>query len=299
MEYQRTLADKFFLDDIGIFSGKQIKVEVEPAEENTGIVFIREDLPSKPVIPLKIQNVIGLDGATAVTDGEHFIYLVEHLLSALHGLQIDNAIIRVYGEEIPLLDGSAFPWVKKIKETGYRFLFAPRKKIRIKRHFSYQNGTGKIIFKPADTLKIKAHINFNHPLIGEQSFELEVTPRTYFNEISFARTFGFKDVLFERKKKGILKGGDLSNAIVLDEKTVLNQDGLRTQDEFVRHKVLDIIGDMFTLGTPFVAEIEAYFSHHKLHVEALRSMFNANLLEETEDRALTFFIIPKKLRKRE
>jgi len=297
MEYQRTVADKIVLEDKGIFSGKNIKVEIEPVEENTGIIFIREDLPSKPVIPLKIENVIGLDGATAVTDGEHFIYLVEHLLSALYGFQIDNAIIRVHGEEIPLIDGSSYPWVKKIKEKGYRFLFAPRKKLKIKKPFHYQNGIGSITFKPSDTLKIKASIYFNHPLIGLQSFIIEVNPRTYFNEICFARTFGFKDILYERKKKGILKGGDLSNAIVLDKEGILNPEGLRRPDEFVRHKILDIIGDLYALGYPLIAEIEADCSHHKLHIEALKNIYKAGLLEETEDRALTFFIIPKKFRK--
>jgi UDP-3-O-[3-hydroxymyristoyl] N-acetylglucosamine deacetylase len=295
MEYQRTLAKKIVLEDEGIFTGKNIKVELEPAEENTGIIFIRADLPSKPAIPLSIENVIGLDGATAVTDGENFIYLVEHLLSALHALRIDNVIVKVYGEEIPLFDGSSYPWVKKIQETGYRFLFSPRKKLRIKKPFHYQNGTGYITFKPSNTLKIKASIYFKHPLIGLQKLETEVTPKVYLREICFARTFGFKDIIFERKSKGILKGGSLSNAIVLDKDRVLNPEGLRSSDEFVRHKVLDIIGDLYTLGIPLVGEIEAVYSHHRLHIEALKSLFKAGLLEEVESRALTFVVVPKKL----
>ncbi len=299
MEYQRTLADKVVLEGEGIFSGKNIKVEIEPAEENTGILFIREDLPEKPLIPLNIENIIGLDGATAITDGEHIIYLVEHILSALHGLQIDNAIIHVYGEEIPLLDGSAYPWVRKIQETGYRFLLTPRKKLYLRRSFQYQNGKGRIKFKPSNTLKIKASINFEHPVIGYQSLALEINPRTYIYEISFARTFGFKDILFERKNKGILKGGSLSNAIVLDEEKVLNPEGLRREDEFVRHKILDIIGDIFALGQPLVAEIEAESSNHRLHVEALKSLYKAGLLEEVEERSLTFLLIYKKFKKNE
>jgi len=300
MQYQRTLAGKIVLEGEGIFSGKNIKVEIEPAEENTGILFVREDLPEKPLIPLSINNIIGLDGATALTDGEHFIYLVEHLLSAFHGLQIDNAIVRVYGEEIPLFDGSAYPWVRKIQEVGYKFLLTPKKKFYLRKSFQYQNGNGgKIKFKPSNTLKIKASLYFNHPLIGYQSLELELNPKVYIHEISFARTFGFKDILFERKNKGIIKGGSLSNAIILDEEKVLNPEGLRTPDEFVRHKILDIMGDIFALGQPLVAEIEAECSNHRLHIEALKSLYKTGLLEEVEERALTFLLIYKRLKKNE
>ncbi|PMP67474.1 MAG: UDP-3-O-[3-hydroxymyristoyl] N-acetylglucosamine deacetylase [Thermodesulfobacterium geofontis] len=299
MEYQRTLAGKVILEGEGIFSGKNIKVEIEPAEENTGINFIRADLPKKPVIPLNIENVIGLEGAVALTDGEHFIYLIEHLLSAFHGLQIDNAIVKVYGEEIPLFDGSAYPWVRKIQEVGYKFSLVPKKKFYLRKSFQYQNGSGKIIFKPSNTLKIKASIFFEHVLIGHQSLEIEINPRSYINEISFARTFGFKDILFERKNKGIIKGGSLSNAIILDRDKILNPEGLRIQDEFIRHKILDIIGDLFTLGHSLVAEIEAVYSNHRLHVEALKSLYKAGLLEEVESRALAFLLIYKKLKKAE
>lgn len=296
MEYQRTLAEKVVLEGEGIYSGKNIRIEIEPAEENTGIVFIREDLPERPVIPLNIENVIGLEGATAITNGEHFIYLIEHLLSAFHGLQIDNAIVRVRGEEIPLFDGSAYPWVKKFREVGYKFLLVPRKKFYLQKSFEYQNGSGKISFKPSNILKIRSFIHFEHPLIGSQSFEIEVNPKSYISEICFARTFGFKDILFERKNKGILKGGSLSNAIILDKEKVLNPEGLRVRDEFIRHKVLDIIGDLFALGYPLVAEIETVYSTHRLHIEALKSLYRAKLLEEVESRALTFLLVYKKLK---
>ena len=299
MEYQKTITKKIVLEGEGIFSGKNIKVEIEPAKENSGINFIRGDLPEKPVIPLKIENVIGLDGATAVTDGKHFIYLVEHILSALHGLQIDNANIYVYGEEIPIFDGSAYPWVKKIQEVGYKFLFYPKKKLYLRKSFRYQNGTGKISFKPSNTLKIKASIYFEHSLIGHQSLEINITPRSYIQEVSFARTFGFKDILFERRNKGILKGGSLSNAIILDKNSILNPEGLRISDEFVRHKILDIVGDIFTLGQPLVAEIEAIYSNHRLHVEALKNIYKTGLLEEVESRALTFLLISKKFKRTE
>ncbi|MBZ4682457.1 UDP-3-O-acyl-N-acetylglucosamine deacetylase [Thermodesulfobacterium sp.] len=296
MQYQKTLSGKVNLEGQGIFTGKTIKVEIEPAGIDTGIIFVREDLPEKPEIPLKVENIFGLEGATAITDGTHIIYLVEHLLSALHGLQIDNAIIRVYGEEVPLLDGSAYPWVRQIQKKGYQYLFYPKKKFRIKKTFSYKNGHGTIVFKPSDTLKIKASISFDHPVIGNQEISLEINPNNYIREVCFARTFGFKDILLERIKKGILKGGDLSTAIILDREKVLNPEGLRSQDEFVRHKVLDLVGDLFGLGGCLVAEVEAISSHHRLHIEALKSLYASGLVEEIEERALTFLLVSKRKR---
>lgn len=298
MEYQRTLGDRVILEGEGIFSGKLVRVELEPSERESGIVFFREDLPYKPAIPLRIENVIGLEGATAITDGEHFVFLIEHLLSAFHALQIDNVVVKVFGEEIPLLDGSAYPWVRKIQEVGYKFLLIPKKRYRIKKKFAYENGESKIIFKPADSLKIRAEIYFDHPLIGFQSFEIEVNPWNYIREVAFARTFGFKEILVERKNKGILKGGSLSNALILDKTTVLNPEGLRTKDEFVRHKVLDLIGDLFTGGLAFLGEIKAVLSNHRLHINALKTIFSADLIEKVERKALTFLLLSKKFKKR-
>jgi len=293
MEYQRTIADSFSFSGEGIFTGKEIKVEVHPARENEGIVFERADLPERPRIKVSLDTVFGLEGAVVLTDGKVSIYLIEHLLSAFHGLGIDNALVRVYGEEIPLLDGSALGIVRLIRERGYLFLPALRKKFVVKRPFEVINGTGRIAFKPSHVLRIKAKIKFDHPLIGEQSFFFELNPFSYIREIAFARTFGFKELLEERKRKGLLKGGTLSNAIVIDKEGVLNEEGLRAPDEFVRHKVLDIIGDLYALGAPLLAEVEAELSGHRLHLEALKSLSQAGLLEEAEGRALTFLWVLK------
>jgi len=293
MQYQRTVAERIELRGEGIFTGKEILVEIFPAEENTGIVFVRADLKRMPKIKVGSDTVIGLEGATAVTDGTHIVYLVEHLLSALHAMGIDNAEIRVHGEEIPIFDGSAYKWVRAIQEVGYKFCFTPKKFFRVKEEFLLKNGKGFIHFKPSNKLLIKAEIQFDHPLIGHQIFEIEVTPRSYINEICFARTFGFKEFIQEKIKQGALKGGSLENAIILDEKGVLNPDGLRCSDEFVRHKVLDIIGDLYALGIPFQAEVHAYCSGHRLHIEALKTLYREGLLEEVEAQSLTFVVIPK------
>lgn len=294
MEYQRTIAQPVFLEGEGIFTSQKIKVEFHPLSENEGILFERPDLPGCPRIPLHIDYVVGTEGSTVLSDGKISINLVEHLLSALHGLGIDNLLIRVYGEEIPLFDGSALYFVRKFREAGFRILPALKRKYRLLKPFTMKNGQGQITFLPSRNLIIKAKIDFSHPLIGLQEHTYRHHFLEYLREISFARTFGFKSLLEERKKKGILKGGDLSNAIVLDEERVLNPEGLRCKDEFVRHKVLDLIGDLYTLGLSLVAEVHAEFSGHRLHIEALKSLYHAGLLEEVEERALTFLWLPRK-----
>lgn len=296
MEYQRTLADKVVFEGEGIFTGKEIKVELHPLKENEGIIFERADLPYSPRIKLSIDRVFGLEGAVLITDGKHNILLIEHLLSLLHGLGIDNVLIKVYGEEIPLLDGSVFPILRKVQERGYRFLPAPKRKFILKKPFEMENGIGKIKFIPSLQLKIKAKIKFEHPLIGEQEYEYISSTQAYIQEISFARTFGFKELLEERKKKGIIKGGNLSNAIIMDKEKVLNAEGLRAPDEFVRHKILDLIGDLYVLGGTLLAEVEAYCSGHKLHIDVLKSIYQLGILEEVESRAITFLWFPKKKR---
>jgi len=296
VEYQRTIAKPVSFEGKGIFTNKTIKIELYPLFENEGIIFERADLSETPRIPLHIDYVIGAEGSTVLSDGKVSIYLIEHLLSALHGLGIDNLLIRVYGEEIPLFDGSALHFVRKIREAGFRILPAPRRKYRLLKAFSMENGKGRITFLPSRELRIKAKIEFSHPLIGTQECIYIHNSFHYLQEISFARTFGFKNLLEERKRKGILKGGDFSNAIVLDEEGILNPEGLRCKDEFVRHKVLDLIGDLYALGLPLVAEVQAEFSGHRLHIEALKSLYKAGLLEEFEERALTFLCILNKKR---
>jgi len=298
MEYMRTVGKEVVLEGVGVFSGKDVRVEIHPRYEGDGIIFERADLSSKVIIPLKVENVIGLDGATAITDGEHTILLIEHLLSALHGLGIDSAYIKVYGEEIPLFDGSALPYVQVLRHAGYTILPRLKKKFYLRKDFEMQNGNGFIRFRRSLATTISAKISFPHSLIGEQSFSLVLTPTNYLKEVCFARTFGFKSLLEERRKKGILKGGDLTNAIVLDEKEVLNPEGLRTEDEFVRHKVLDLVGDLFVLGRPLVAEVYAELSSHKLHVEALRTLWTSGLVEEVEVSSLTFFLVKKRFARR-
>ncbi|MFN4196666.1 MAG: UDP-3-O-acyl-N-acetylglucosamine deacetylase [Caldimicrobium sp.] len=293
MEYQRTIGDVIHFEGEGIFSGKEIRVELYPLEENSGIVFERADLPYSPQIKLSLDKVYGLDGVVLISDGKNEILLIEHLLSLLHGLGIDNCLIKVYGGEIPLLDGSNCLLLRKVQEKGYRVLPALKKKLYLKKPFEMENGKGNIKFLPSSNLKIKAKIKFDHPVIGEQEYEFNYSTINYIKEISFARTFGFIDILQERKRKGILKGGSFSNAIIIDGEKVLNAEGLRAPDEFVRHKVLDLMGDLFATGMTLLAEVEACCSGHKLHIEALKALVQAGLVEIIEPKAITFLWVSK------
>ena len=292
MEFQKTIAKPVEFKGEGIISGKEIKVVLEPAEANKGIIFIREDI--KTQIPLHIFNVKALEGCTALVNKDGCIYYIEHLLSALHGLQIDNLVVRVWGEELPMFDGSSKVWVAKLQEIGYEYEYIPKRKIKITKDFKYTNGKGKIYFKPASKLKIYAEINFEHPLIGNQIYSVEVTPSEYIKKICFARTFGFKKDIEEKIRKGFFKGGNLKNAVVLDENGILNKEGLRVKDEFVRHKILDIIGDMYVLGAPLIGEIISYCSSHRLHIEALKKMYMTHILKEYEADALKFLVLSSK-----
>ncbi len=281
MEFQRTICNEICVEGEGVLSGKKIKVLLEPAEEDTGIYFVREDLSEKPSSKLDLKSVVALEGATAILLGkeeEEKIVFIEHLLSSLHALKVDNLIIRVWGGEIPLFDGSSRFWVRKIQEAGYRVFLKEKDCLTVKKEFFLKNGKGYIKILPSNNFSVKATISFDHPLIQTQTFEFTLEPQSYIYEISPARTFDFKEKVLLRKKNGCLKGGSLESAIILDEKGILNSKGLRFKNEFIRHKILDIIGDFYSLGVSFKGKIEAFCSNHKLHIEALKKMLESNLL---------------------
>lgn len=282
-DWQKTVAGPVILEGVGVFSGKNIRVELWPAQVDAGIVFERSDLKGRPRIKLCPENVVGTEGATVLSDGKNDIFMVEHLLSALHGLGIDNVFVRVYGAELPLLDGSAELYVREIMRVGLKLQPKRKRYIEILRPFEVRNGVGRVTFKPASELRLSFHIHFDHPLIRDQKLSLRITPLTYQKELAFARTFGFKEELLRRKERGLLKGGSLQNAIVLDEKGLLNGDGLRTEDEFVRHKALDLLGDLYITGITFKGEISAEFSGHKLHIEAVKSLLAAPEITRLSD----------------
>ncbi len=271
--FQHTIGQKVVLEDEGVLTGREIRLELLPAPPNHGIVFVRADLTPPREIPLSLTKVCATEGSSVVGQGEEAIFFVEHLLATLNGLSIDNLVVRVFGPEIPLFDGSARAFVEAILSAGRKPQWSLRRYLRLEEEVVVSDGVGRVVLRPASETRLYCKIEFPHPVIGRQELELNLNQEKFLSELSLARTFGFLKDILAKRKAGVLKGGSLENAIVLDEKQVLNPDGLRFRDEFVRHKALDLVGDLYLLGFPILAEIEAYRSTHRLHVEALKTLY--------------------------
>ncbi len=272
--FQHTVSNPVILKGEGVISGRQIKVELVPSPPNHGIVFERVDIFPTVLMRVSSEDVFATDGATFIRRGECKLFYIEHILSALNGLAIDNILIRVDGPEIPLFDGSARPFVEAILNVGRRPQWSLRRYLRVLEKFEVGDGSSRVIFSPASELKISCEIDFSHPLIGHQETTVSITQETYISELSYARTFGFLKDLAEKRRRGLLKGGSLENAIILDDHQVLNPDGLRRPDEFVRHKALDLVGDLYLLGAPLLAKVVARRSSHRLHLKAIKTLLH-------------------------
>jgi len=246
---------------------------MKPAPSNHGIVFIRTDLQSPIAIPARAQFVV--DTALATTLGRSGVKVgtVEHVLAALIGLGIDNVRLELDGPEVPIMDGSAAPFAYLIRAAGVRVLDEPKSFLVIKKPVSVVEGGKEASFKPSSRFKIDCTIDFQHPLISDQSFAMEFSDRAFSREIARARTFGFLRDVEMLKKVGLAKGGSLDNAIVVDEFSILNPDGLRFPDEFVRHKVLDAMGDLALFGCPVIGHLTIVKAGHALHHKLVQRVF--------------------------
>jgi len=245
---------------------------IRPAGVDEGIIFVRSDLKGNNRIRADVFNVrdttlattLGLNGVTVST--------VEHLMSAFSAMGVDNALVEVDAPEVPIMDGSARPFVALIKEAGTRIQDKHRKRLLIKRKVSVSDGECSATLLPAPEFRITYKIDFDHPFIGRQSYRMTCTDACYEKDISSARTFGFlKDVEY-LQAKGLALGGSLKNAVVLDEERIINKEGLRCHDEFVKHKILDAIGDLSLLGIPIVGHFVAFKSGHRLNNLLLRAL---------------------------
>lgn len=265
MIYQRTIAESVKVAGIGIHSGLKVTMVIHPAEADHGMVFVRTDLKDSKPIKADALSVGATENNTTIGSGVSAIHTVEHLLSALYGFGINNALIEIDGPEVPTMDGSAASFVFVLKETGVRVLNKTKKFLIVLDKITVTDGDKWATIEPADNLQIESTINFAHPLIETQKYFYDFNCESYINEIARARTFGlFRDVDM-LKRRGLIKGGSLNNAIVLDDYKVMNPEGLRFTDEFVRHKILDTIGDVSLLGYDIVGKITTYKSGHKLH----------------------------------
>jgi UDP-3-O-[3-hydroxymyristoyl] N-acetylglucosamine deacetylase len=264
MIWQKTIARPFKVKGIGLHCGEPVTLTVLPASANQGLKFLRTDLPGRPTIRAHFTQVVDTTRATTLGAGTVTLGTVEHLLAALFGLGIDNAVIEVDGPEVPIMDGSALPFVELLLKAGTQLLPWPRAYLLVQQPVEYTNGDGWIRVMPG-ALRISYAIDFSHPLIRRQHYSLFLESDSFRREIAPARTFGFlKEVQF-LKSRGLARGGSLENAVVLDEQGVLNPEGLRFPEEFVRHKILDMLGDLALLGLPLVGRLEVTRGSHELH----------------------------------
>ena len=276
---QRTLKNIIRATGIGLHSGEKVYLTLRPAAVDTGIVFRRMDLDPVVEIPALAKNVGETTMSTTLVKGDVKVDTVEHLLSAMAGLGIDNAYVELSASEVPIMDGSAGPFVFLIQSAGLEEQDAPKEFIRILREVTVEDGEKRATFVPFEGFKVGFEIDFDHPVFEgrTQTACVDFSSTSFVKEVSRARTFGFmRDIEFLRTHNLAL-GGSVDNAIVVDEDSVLNEDGLRYEDEFVKHKILDAIGDLYLLGKSLIGEFRGYKSGHALNNLLLRT-----LLEEPD-----------------
>ena len=275
MNAQRTLRRSVSCTGIGLHSGNKVTLSLKPAPADYGIRFQRSDLGGLE-IPATVTHLGGIAYQTGLTREAVSVETVEHLLAALTALGIDNAIVELNHPEVPIMDGSAAPFVHLIlNEAGVKRLQTPRRYLKVLRPISLAQGDKRIALYPSEQLKVTYSISFDHPLLRHQSRTMKISEETFVEEIAPARTFGFLKEVEMLRQRGLALGGSLDNAIVLGETGVLN--ALRFDDEFVRHKILDVIGDLTLVGYPVIGHLVAHRGGHALH-----TAFAAKILEERD-----------------
>jgi len=271
---QRTLKNVIRATGIGLHTGEKVYLTLRPAAVNTGIIFRRVDLETPVEIEAKPENVGDTRLSTTLVKGDVKISTVEHLLSALAGLGIDNAYIDVSAPEVPIMDGSAGPFVFLVQSAGIEEQDAAKRFIRIKKPIIVEDGDKWARFDPFEGFKVSFKIDFAHPAIKNcsQTTTVDFSSTSFVKEVSRARTFGFMRDLEKLRELDLALGGSIDNAIVMDDFRVLNEDGLRYEDEFVKHKVLDAIGDLYLLGCSLIGEFSGHKSGHALNNKLLRAL---------------------------
>lgn len=272
--HQRTIAQEIFCSGIGLHSGKVVNLSLVPAPVNHGIKFVRKDLPDKPIISARFNCVVDTSLATVIGSDGVIVSTIEHLMACFAGLSIDNVIVELDSYEVPVMDGSAGPFAQMIIDAGIQEQEASRHFFVLREAIELEEDGKYVGAYPDTTFKITCNIEFEHPLIRKQSCSVEVLDHVFEREISNARTFGFLREVEYMKNYGLARGGSLDNAVIVDDKDILNKDGLRYRDEFVRHKLLDCIGDFSLLGMPILAHIVTHKSGHAFNHAFLEKFFN-------------------------
>ncbi|MFA0812080.1 UDP-3-O-acyl-N-acetylglucosamine deacetylase [Microbulbifer epialgicus] len=271
---QRTLKNAIRATGVGLHTGKKVVLTLKPAPVDTGIVFRRTDLDPVVEIEARAENVGDTLLSTTLVKGDVRIATVEHLLSAMAGLGIDNAIVELSAQEVPIMDGSAGPFVFLIQSAGIQEQSAPKKFLRIKKPITVEEGDKVASFLPFNGFKVSFTIDFDHPVFQGRNLtsSVDFSSTSFVKEVSRARTFGFMHEIEYLRSKGLVQGGSVDNAIVIDQYRILNEGGLRYEDEFVKHKILDAIGDLYLLGTSLIGEFKAFKSGHALNNKSLRHL---------------------------
>ncbi|WP_029910902.1 UDP-3-O-acyl-N-acetylglucosamine deacetylase [Pelobacter seleniigenes] len=293
MILQKTIDKTTTISGIGLHSGARIDMKLRPATENTGIIFHRLD--SERVIDIKAcaENVVDTRLATVIGRDGVSVSTIEHFMAALAALGIDNLHIDINGPEVPVLDGSAAPFIREIQQAGVRTLHSSRKFIAIRKPLEIIEGEKRISIIPSRFFRISFDIAFDHPAISVQHYSMKFTTENFCKEVASARTFGFLHEVEYLKANGLARGGSLENAVVIDDNGVMNPEGLRFQNEFVRHKVLDSFGDFSLLGAPLLGHIRAFKAGHDLNAKMVRKIkenpdhwtyveFNEQALQEAQ-----------------
>ncbi|MGN7613577.1 UDP-3-O-acyl-N-acetylglucosamine deacetylase [Magnetococcales bacterium HHB-1] len=272
---QKTLKNTIRCTGIGLHSGEKTYLSLRPAPPNTGIVFHRTDQKNGQgsIIPAKVENVSDTHLCTTLTNSDGIsVSTIEHLMAAFAGLGVDNAYIDLDGPEVPIMDGSAAPFVFLIQCAGVAEQSSPKRWIRIKKRIQINQENKQASFEPHPCFNVRFMIDFDHPLLSQQGIELNINETTFIKEISRARTFGFLKELETLQAQGLARGGSLDNAIAIDDFRILNEGGLRYETEFVRHKVMDTIGDLYLLGHPIIGRFHGMRTGHAMNNQLLKKL---------------------------
>ena len=287
---QRTLSSSVRASGVGLHSGEKVNMTLRPGAKNTGIIFRRLDTESVQRIPAIAENVTDTILGTTISKKNVSVMTVEHILAAFAGLGIDNALIDLDGPEVPIMDGSSASFIFLIESAGIEEQNTSKKFLRIKKKIRVRDGEKYAEFKPYNGYRISFEIDFDHPMIKSKLTKLSVdfSTLTFLKEISRARTFGFLKEIETLRSNNLALGGSLDNAIVLDDYRILNQDGLRYQDELVRHKILDVVGDLYLMGHILVGEFNGYKSGHELNNKLILKLYaDQDAWEEIKESEIT------------
>ena len=271
---QKTLEAPIGCTGVGLHSGQRISMILHPAAPDTGVVFRRTDLDGAPSVPVRWDRVVDTRMATTIGNDDGVrIGTVEHLMAALAGCEIDNVVVELDGPEVPVMDGSAAPFVFLVECAGTVEQASPRRAIEVLKRIEVGDAERQVSIAPGPVFEVSVEIDFDDRAIARQSYGARIVNGTFKSEIARARTFGFAEDVTALRKIGLARGGSLDNAIVISDGQVLNVDGLRYEDEFVRHKVLDCIGDMYLAGAPLIGRVHGVRSGHTLHHRLLEALF--------------------------